>query len=133
MSSAFQNPCTKSLPGIVKEALLIRIALSALDMNSGSYQPIADTGNSEQAMLDDIEASTARLYQHSSILKGESIRHVQLVDGLGDEMVNTSDRLNSEAHHAALARLNRDSGFCFLYTIIAVETASLLVLLYMGL
>jgi hypothetical protein len=84
-------------------------------------------------MLDDIEASTKRLYQHSSILKDESGRHVQLVDGLADDMGEASDRLNAEAHRAAIARINRNSGFCFLYTIIIVETASLITLIYYGL
>ena len=101
----------------------------------GGYQPIAEPGGviSEAAMLDDIEASTKRLYQHSSILKGESERHVHLMDGLGDEMGEASDRLNTEAHRAAVARINRNSGFCFLYSLIILETASLITLLYYGL
>ena len=98
-------------------------------MNNRGYQPIDEPKITEQAMLDDIEASTARLYQHSSILKDESVRHVQLLDGLADDMADASGRLNSEAHHAALARLNRDSGFCYLYTIIALEMTSLVILL----
>ena len=98
-------------------------------MTNSGYQPIGDAN--EAAMLDDIEASTKRLYQHSSNLEAESLRHVKLVDGTGDDMEGAIIGLNAEARHAARARAN-NSGMWYLYLIIILETASLLFLLYKG-
>lgn len=99
-------------------------------MPSSGYEPIADT--TEQQLLDDIEASTRRLYQQSTILEAESLRHVKLVEGAGDDMESAIGGLNAEARHAMRARAN-NSGFWYLYLIIILETASLLFLLYKGL
>ena len=98
-------------------------------MVASGYQPIDDAN--EAAMLDDIEASTRRLYQHSSLLEQESLRHVKLIDGAGEEMEGAITGLNDEARHAARARQNNT--FWHLYLIILLETASLVVLLYEGL
>ena len=84
-------------------------------------------------MMDDIEASTRRLYQHSATLQTEAGRHLNMLSGVGDDMDSVSDRLHAEARHAAQARMNRDQGFCFLYTVIFLESVSLLTLLYYGL
>ena len=98
-------------------------------MPSAGYEPIADA--TEQQLLDDIEASTKRLYQHSSNLEAESRRHVKLVDGAGEDMESAIGGLNAEARHATRARAN--NSFWYLYLVILFEVISLLFLLYEGL
>lgn len=87
----------------------------------------------ENLLLDDIEASTDRLYNKSIVLKEESKIHNKLIDNIHARMTSATDSLSHEAEHVAQASQSSTGGFCWMYTVIYIELFIMILLLFSGL
>jgi hypothetical protein len=86
----------------------------------------------EDLLLDDLEASTKRIYQQSLGLKEEAVQHVGILDKVERDMDKTTAQLRAEALHAETMK-KANTGVCWMYSIILMEVVLLVFLLYIGL
>jgi hypothetical protein len=94
----------------------------------GKYDPTP----SEVAMLDDIEATTARIYGQTRILKGEAEYHNDLLTSVSSGLEKGTARLQEESAYIARVRKQTEHGICWMYAVVAIETLTLVFLLYNG-
>lgn len=85
----------------------------------------------EEDLLNDIEASTKRLYQQSRYLNDESKTHIHLLNKVEAEMSNETLALRAEAVRAETIRQGQ-SGVWWMYSVILGEVLFLILLLYIG-
>ena len=83
----------------------------------------------EAAMLDDIEASSKRVYAQSRALKSEADYQHGITTGLSGSMAHTSQDLQDEANYVARIDKESNEGICFLYGVITLETLMIFFLL----
>lgn len=86
----------------------------------------------EEAMLDEIEASTRKIYKQSKSLNEEASTHLQLLGHVDNDMELATRALRKEALHAEAVSKNR-GGVCWMYCIILIESVLLLTLIMYGL
>ena len=84
----------------------------------------------ESAMLDDIEASSGRIYDQTRILKTEADLHNSALSGITTSMDENTKMLHEEANYVARVRKAANTGVCWMYGVIAAESLMLLFLLY---
>ena len=87
---------------------------------------------SEAAMLDDIEATSARIYAHTRAMKGEVDYHNSLVNDISDGLGSNAERLQQEAAYVSRVSKAAEKGVCWMYGVIAIEVLMLSFLLYNG-
>ena len=83
-------------------------------------------------MLDDIEATTARIYAHTCSMKGEVDYHNGLVGEISGSMDSSAERLRQEAAYVASVSKAAEKGVCWMYGVIALEVLMLFFLVYNG-
>jgi len=91
-----------------------------------------DVVPSEADMLDDIEATSARIYAHTRAMKGDVDYHNGLVDEVGAGLDSNARRLQEEANYVARIARAADKGVCWMYGVIALEVLMLFFLVYNG-
>eukprot|EP01036_Dinobryon_divergens_P027222 gene27222-35953_t len=86
----------------------------------------------EQALLNDIEESAARINAHSKSLNKEVNHQLKVVDTLEENMEATNAAVHRETISISEAR-NMQGGFCWMYAVITAESVLLIILLWIGL
>jgi len=86
----------------------------------------------EEAMLDEVEASTRRIFKQSKNLNEEAVTHLQLLGHVDSDMELATRALRKEALHAEAVSKNR-GGVCWMYCIILMELVLLFTLIMYGL
>lgn len=86
----------------------------------------------EEAMLDEVEASSKRIFKQSKSLNEEASTHLKLLGHVDTDMELATRALRKEALHAEAVSKNR-GGVCWMYCIILIETVLLLTLIMYGL
>lgn len=84
-------------------------------------------------MLDDIEATSERIYTQTRSLKGETDYHNELLTNVAGCLESGTARLQEEANYIAQVRKQTEQGVCWMYGIIIMESLTLFFLLYNGL
>jgi len=83
-------------------------------------------------MLDDIEATSARIYAHTRAMKGEVDYHNGLIDDVGTGLDSNAQRLQEEAGYVSRVARAADRGVCWMYGVIVLEALMLVFLVYNG-
>lgn len=109
-----------------------------LNNSNSKYNKVSKLSNSrtqldvEEAMLDEVEASTRRVFKQSKNLNEEALTHLQLLDHVDSDMELATRALRKEALHAEAVSKNR-GGVCWMYCIILMELLLLFTLIMYGL
>ena len=91
--------------------------------------PLDSKGPSVSDMLDDIEATSGRLYSHTSALKREADQHNEALSNINKDMCEKTSMLHEEALYIARVRKVTNDGVCWMYGVIALEVLILVFLL----
>jgi hypothetical protein len=91
-----------------------------------------EASSNEAAMLDDIEATSARIYEHTRRMKGEVDYHNGLVGDISDGLDSSAERLQQEAAYVSRISKAAEKGVCWMYGVIAIEVLMLFFLVYNG-
>jgi len=81
-------------------------------------------------MLDDIEASSSRIYSQTRAMKSEASRQNESLGNITSLMEDSTRKLTEEANYVARVRKTANAGVCWMYGIIAAEATMLVFLLY---
>jgi len=97
-----------------------------------SYQQ-QSAAASEDVLLDDIEASSRRIFVQSRLLNEEAAAHLRILGGIENDLDSTTAILQKEARHAEMARTRSKGGICWMYMVIMLELTILILLVFYGL
>lgn len=87
----------------------------------------------DDVLLDDIEASSKRIFVQSRLLNEEAAAHLRILGGIEDDLESTTSVLQKEARHAEQARTRGRGGICWMYMVIFLEMTTLILLIFYGL
>ena len=88
---------------------------------------------SEDVLLDDIEASSRRIFVQSRLLNEEAAAHLRILGGIEGDIDTTTSALQKEARHAEMARTRGRGGVCWMYLVIFGEFTLFVLLVMYGL
>mmetsp|Transcript_75795 Transcript_75795/g.148790 ORF Transcript_75795/g.148790 Transcript_75795/m.148790 type:complete len:99 (+) Transcript_75795:52-348(+) len=86
----------------------------------------------DKKLLDEIEASTGRTYQHTTRIHDEISTQNWKANQMEAQFVNTKGSLRKETESIAEVRHMGD-GMCWMYGVIALQVVGTIFLLYVGL
>ena len=91
--------------------------------------PLDSMGPSVSDMLDDIEATSGRLYSHTRALKREADQQNEALSSINTDMREKTSILHEEALYIARVGKVANAGVCWMYGVIALEVLILVFLL----
>jgi hypothetical protein len=87
----------------------------------------------ESDLLNDIETSSKRTFIHTTALKRQVDEQLGIIGDLEEGMDDGVSALQTEASRARQVTMDRNSGFCWMYTLILIESVSLIAMVWNGL